>query len=114
VERANDIDREPLEGMGVAVGREGCHFIPMRPPPLSIAVDAEWDADAGVWVATSDDVPGLVAHHADLRALEAMVLELIPILLVENGLVGAGEPVRDLPVHIAAHALTRSSARIAA
>jgi hypothetical protein len=82
--------------------------------PLSIAVEAEWDAEAEVWVATSDEVPGLVAEHRDLSALQAMVVELIPILLVENGVVGSGKPTRDLPIHMAAHALTRSVARVAA
>ena len=28
----------------------------------ALFVRAEWDEDAGVWVATSDDVPGLVAE----------------------------------------------------
>jgi hypothetical protein len=80
--------------------------------PLSIAVEAEWDAE--VWVATSDEVPGLVAEHRDLSVLQAMVVELVPILLVENGLINAGEATRDLPIHMAAHALTRSVARVAA
>ena len=83
-------------------------------PPLSIAVEAEWDAEARVWVATSDEVPGLVAEHRDLSALQAMVVELVPILLVENGVIGPGEATRDLPIHMAAHALTRSVARVAA
>ncbi len=82
--------------------------------PLSIAVEAEWDAEAEVWVATSNEVPGLVAEHRDLSALQAMVVELVPILLVENGLINAGEATRDLPIHMAAHALTRSVARVAA
>lgn len=82
--------------------------------PASVQVEAAWDAEAGAWVATSDDVPGLVAHHADYAALIAMVNELVPILLVENGLIAPGEPPRDLLVHMAAHALTRSAARLAA
>ena len=67
--------------------------MPVR-PPLSIAVEAEWDAEAEVWVATSDEVPGLVAEHRDLAVLQAMVVELVPILLVENGLIKSGEGTR--------------------
>ena len=81
-------------------------------PP--IAVDAEWDDEAGVWVATSLAVPGLVAEHADLRVLRAMVVELIPILLVENGLVAPGSAPRSVLVHLNAHGDTHGIARIAA
>ena len=84
------------------------------PQRMSVQVEAEWDAEAGAWLAISDDVPGLVAHHADYGAVVAMVNELVPILLVENGMIASAGPTRDLPVHMAAHALTRSSARIAA
>jgi len=49
----------------------------MKPEPiLSVQVAVEWDDEAGVWVATSDDVPGLTAEHADFRALQGIVLEL--------------------------------------
>ncbi len=37
---------------------------------LAVMVEAEWDGDAGVWVASSDDVPGLVAEHSDFRTLQ--------------------------------------------
>lgn len=86
----------------------------MTTHPLSIAVEAEWDVEAEVWVATSVEVPGLVAEHRDLSALQAMVVELVPILLLENGMINAGKATRDLPIHMAAHALTRSVARVAA
>jgi len=52
---------------------------------FSVQVEAELDSDAGVWIATSRDVPGLAAEHAHLEKLFDMVVELIPILLVENG-----------------------------
>ncbi|MCK7514183.1 MAG: DUF1902 domain-containing protein [Desulfobacterales bacterium] len=32
-------------------------------------VRAEWDAEAGVWVATSDDVPGLATESETIEAL---------------------------------------------
>jgi hypothetical protein len=81
---------------------------------IAVLVRAEWDAEAGVWVATSEDVPGLVAEHADFRRLQDMVLELVPILLEENGLLPSGHGAFDVPVHIAAQAISKGRARIAA
>jgi Domain of unknown function (DUF1902) len=81
---------------------------------LSVLVQAEWDGEAQVWVATSDDVPGLVAEHADFGKLRAMVLELVPILLEENGMLPAGHGELEVPVHFAAQALSKGHAKVAA
>jgi len=56
-----------------------------------LSVRANWDADAGVWVAQSDDVPGLVAEAASLDELFRELQTLIPELLSLNG-VAHGEP----------------------
>lgn len=48
-------------------------------------VTAEWDADAGVWVAASDDVPGLVAEAETIEGLIDDLRALIPDLLDLNG-----------------------------
>ena len=48
-------------------------------------VRAEWDADAAVWVASSDDVPGLVTEAETREALEAKLRTMIPELLAANG-----------------------------
>lgn len=53
-------------------------------------VKAEWDAEAGVWVAASDDVPGLVAEAATLEGLLDDIRALVPELLALNGAGGAG------------------------
>ena len=50
----------------------------------TILVRADWDPEARVYVATSDDVPGLVAEAATLEALEAKLQDLIPELLELN------------------------------
>lgn len=72
---------------------------------LSVLVTVKFDDEAEVWVATSDDVPGLVAEHASLSELQNMVVELIPILLMENGLIPEGRDLPlEIPVHIAANA----------
>ena len=81
---------------------------------LAVLVSAVWDDEAAVWVATSEDVPGLVAEHADFAKLRTMVLDLVPILLVENGMVPHPHDAIELPVHFSAQALTRGHARIAA
>jgi hypothetical protein len=75
---------------------------------LSIQVSAEWDCEAGVWVATSDDIPGLVAEHADFKQLQTLVNQLIPILLVENRMLPDHDRAKqNIPVHIAAHAISK-------
>ena len=81
---------------------------------LTVNVQAEWDGEAEVWVATSDDVPGLVVQHADFSRLQEMVLELVPLLLAENHMLPDHDADFDVPVQIAAHALSKARARIAA
>lgn len=48
-------------------------------------VRAEWDAEANVWVATSDDVPGLVTEAETLEALDSKLKAMVPELLEANG-----------------------------
>src|SRR3990172_9101859 len=47
-------------------------------------VRAEWDEEASVWVATSDDVPGLATEADTLEALSAKLDVLVPELLQAN------------------------------
>ena len=51
-----------------------------------ILVNAEWDDEARVWIATSDDVPGLVTEAETVEALEAKLKAMIPELLELNGI----------------------------
>ncbi|MNL30849.1 hypothetical protein D3C87_1526090 [compost metagenome] len=64
----------------------------------SYLVTAQWDAEAGVWVATSDDIPGLVTEAPSLDALYAHVLDVAPELLDENGVATAGRGTIDFHV----------------
>jgi predicted RNase H-like HicB family nuclease len=48
-------------------------------------VDARWDSEAGVWVAESDDIPGLVAEAESLNALVDKIRVLAPELFEPNG-----------------------------
>lgn len=47
-------------------------------------VRADWDPEAEVWVAVSDDVPGLATEAATLEALTEKLRILIPELLEAN------------------------------
>ena len=55
----------------------------MKGKPLFVR--AEWDEEASVWVATSDDVPGLATEEATMEGLIEKLKVLIPELLEANG-----------------------------
>ena len=57
----------------------------------ALFVRAEWDEEAEVWVATSADVPGLVAEADTAEALLAKLRTLIPELLDANGYPNTGD-----------------------
>jgi len=46
---------------------------------------AEWDSEARVWVASSDDVPGLVTEAGTCEELIEKLKIMIPELLALNG-----------------------------
>jgi predicted RNase H-like HicB family nuclease len=52
-------------------------------------VKAEWDDEASVWVAASDDVPGLVTEAETLEALLEKLRAMVPEMLEANGIVSA-------------------------
>jgi len=54
-------------------------------------VRAEWDDQAKVWVATSDDIPGLATEAQTMEDLSAKLEVLIPELLELNGCQDTGE-----------------------
>jgi hypothetical protein len=49
-------------------------------------VDILWDHDVAVWVATSNDIPGLVMESGSLDALIERIRLAIPELLELNGI----------------------------
>ena len=53
-------------------------------------VTAEWDDEGQVWVASSEDVPGLATGADTFEALIEKLKVVIPELLVENGLLPTG------------------------
>ena len=56
-----------------------------------IQVRAFWDDEAKVWVAESDDVPGLVTEAQSVDQLVEKLKTLIPELLAENGIEACGD-----------------------
>ncbi|MGI8501468.1 MAG: DUF1902 domain-containing protein [Hassallia sp.] len=50
-------------------------------------VEAFWDSEALVWVATSEDVPGLVTEAETIEALTQKLRVMIPELVVLNKIV---------------------------
>ena len=55
----------------------------------TLTVHAVWDDEARVWVATSDDVPGLATEADDMDALVEKLQAMIPELLDANGVLHA-------------------------
>ncbi len=70
----------------------------------SIIVRATWDDDAGVWVAESSDIPGLVTEASTLEDLRGKVLAMIPELMELNGVTS---DLHEIPVHILAEQMAR-------
>jgi predicted RNase H-like HicB family nuclease len=67
-----------------------------------ITVNAEWDPEAKVWVATSVDVPGLITEANTVEALAEKLSVMIPELLEANRAL-VDSSVRELPINLIAH-----------
>lgn len=52
---------------------------------MSYQIQMLWDDEADVWVATSDDVPGLVMESGSLDALMERIKTAVPELIALNG-----------------------------
>ena len=65
-------------------------------------MNAEWDHDAHVWGATSDNVPGLITEADTMEALAQKLTFMIPDLLEANRAI-AGGTIRDILINLIAH-----------
>lgn len=70
-----------------------------------IVIHADWDPDAEVWVATTQDVRGLVTEADTVEALRAKLPGMILDLLEQQG-------ISDLPASI--EIIARASDRLIA
>jgi len=64
-----------------------------------IKVEAFWDEEAQVWVASSTDVPGLVTEADTMEHLMQKLKVMIPELLHANGLLDEPGTV-DIPIYL--------------
>ena len=60
---------------------------------MEYLISTTWDAEAGVWTATSEDIPGLVLESGSLDALMERVKAAVPELLSLSG-----RAVTDIPL----------------
>jgi predicted RNase H-like HicB family nuclease len=58
-----------------------------------ILVTADWDHDAGVWVATTRDLPGLITEGDTIEILRAKLPGMVLDMLEEHG-------IAEVPVSI--------------
>jgi predicted RNase H-like HicB family nuclease len=66
-------------------------------------VQADWDPEAGVWVATSDDVPGLATEAETIESLTSRLRTMIPELLEANGLLPGGIQSDPIAFELTSH-----------
>ncbi len=76
---------------------------------LSIVVRADWDEEASVWTASSNDIGGLAVEADTLEALEPKVVAALADLLELNGWMEKNPDHRSIPVHILAEQRTQVS-----
>lgn len=58
-----------------------------------LLIKANWDSDAKVWVAESNDVPGLVTEAGNIEQLIKKLKILIPELLELNKNIDSGDTI---------------------
>jgi predicted RNase H-like HicB family nuclease len=70
---------------------------------LTYHIQADWDPDAGVWVATSADVPGLATEAETIEDLTNKLRTMIPELLEANGLLSGDVPNDSIAFELTSH-----------
>ena len=68
--------------------------------PTTVIVEFAWDAEANVYVATSDHVPGLVAEAETVEKLDQKIRYLIPLLVEENKHLFGEELDTSVPIEL--------------
>lgn len=65
---------------------------------MKYIVEAFWDAEAEVWVASSENIPGLVTEANNLEILTTKLKNIVPELLLLNKIVSAHYRNIDLEI----------------
>jgi predicted RNase H-like HicB family nuclease len=65
-------------------------------------IQADWDSEAGVWVATSEDVPGLATEADTIEGLTAKLRVIVPELLEANRLLPSDAP-KEITFELTGH-----------
>lgn len=73
-------------------------------------IRADWDSEANVWVATSDEVLGLATEAETLPELIQKLERMLPELMVENGQLEANDGLPEVPFRIMSDHVARASA----
>lgn len=73
---------------------------------MRYSIKAEWDGEAGVWVVSSDDVPGLATGADTFEELIEKLRVVVPELLKENGLLNSSS--EDIPFAVFAERVERA------
>ena len=80
---------DPLTLAQAPIRRCGIDPVPpprdARPMNRDIVIDARWDSEAGVWLATSTNVPGLVVEADTWPGMIEEVRLVLPDLLELSG-----------------------------
>jgi len=63
----------------------------------TLEIRAIWDDDAEVWVATCEDLPGLVVEADTQNDLENELKVIVPELLILNKM---GYEGQEIPIHL--------------
>jgi len=66
-------------------------------------VEAAWDPEAGVWVASSDDVPGLATEAETIEELTEKLRSMIPEILSANALLPVGDETGSISFELTSH-----------
>lgn len=78
--------------------------------PQKFTIRADWDEEAKVWVATSEEVLGLATEADSIPELVEKLERILPELLVENGQIDAADGLRDVPFCLMHEHVARATA----
>jgi len=70
---------------------------------MTYHVQADWDPEAGGWVATSEDVPGLATEADTIESLTERLRTMIPELLDANGLLEGANGNASIAYELTTH-----------